>query len=318
MSLIRRASIITILVVFLWGCSKRSGVGETPSSKTPVPTIYSVNYPLKYFADRIGGEHVNVVFPVPLDENPSSWTPDAEAVYAFQQADLILLNGAGYAKWVPKVTLPSSKLINTTKDVDNQYISVQDAVTHRHGPGEDHAHEGIAFTTWLDPEIALAQASTVHSALVDLRPAQQSHFDQNLASLRSDLEELNQLLRASINKELAAKPVIFSRPVFQYLERRYGLNARSIHWEPDAHPPEESWAELQELLDRHPANWMIWESKPLDETAKRLMDLRIQSVVFDPCPNTPDQGDWLEVMKRNTERLAQIYLSTVSSSTDGS
>jgi len=29
--------------------------------------VYTVNYPLKYFAERIGGEHVRVEFPAPSD-----------------------------------------------------------------------------------------------------------------------------------------------------------------------------------------------------------------------------------------------------------
>jgi len=66
--------------------------------------LYVVNYPLKYFAERIGGEHVKAVFSTPADVDPAYWNPDVVNVSAFQKADLILLNGAGYAKWVAKVS----------------------------------------------------------------------------------------------------------------------------------------------------------------------------------------------------------------------
>ena len=33
-------------------------------------TVYTVNYPLQYFAERIGGEYVEVIFPAPGDEDP--------------------------------------------------------------------------------------------------------------------------------------------------------------------------------------------------------------------------------------------------------
>ena len=68
-------------------------------------TVYVVNYPLQFFAERIGGEHVNVVFPAPADVDPAYWMPDTPTIAAYQQADLILLNGAGYARWVNKVML---------------------------------------------------------------------------------------------------------------------------------------------------------------------------------------------------------------------
>ena len=56
-------------------------------------TVYVVNYPLQYFAERIAGDQATVVFPAPPDEDPAFWTPDVSTIAGYQQADLILLNG---------------------------------------------------------------------------------------------------------------------------------------------------------------------------------------------------------------------------------
>ena len=69
-------------------------------------TVYTVNYPLQYFAERIGAEHVEVAFPAPSGVDPAFWKPDSDILRQYQQADLVLLNGAGYAGWVEKVSLP--------------------------------------------------------------------------------------------------------------------------------------------------------------------------------------------------------------------
>lgn len=313
---VMRTMAIAVFTFLLVGCNS-SNTEDAQVSGTGTVTVYTVNYPLKYFANRIGGEHVDVMFPAPPDEDPAFWTPKAETTSAYQEADVILLNGASYAKWVPKATLPAAKLVNTTKEVKGKYITVEDAVTHSHGPGQEHSHEGTAFTTWLDPKIAIAQASAIHNALVELRPAHQSDFDQNFESLKSDLEDLDRRLRTAVNQNAADQPVVFSHPVFQYLERSFALNARSVHWEPDSLPSDESLAELKQLLESHPAKWMIWEGNPLDESVKRLADLGVHSIVFDPCGNTPAEGDWLEVMKRNAEELARVYSASVSRSIDG-
>ena len=71
-------------------------------------SVYTVNYPLAYFAERIGGDQVEVVFTAPPDVDPAYWVPDQKTITAYQQADLILLNGANYAKWISKVSLPRS------------------------------------------------------------------------------------------------------------------------------------------------------------------------------------------------------------------
>jgi hypothetical protein len=52
-------------------------------------------------------------FLAPGDEDPAFWQPD-DAAIAFQNADVILMNGAGYSKWAEKVTLPQSKVVDTS------------------------------------------------------------------------------------------------------------------------------------------------------------------------------------------------------------
>ena len=133
-------------------------------------TVYTVNYPLAYFAERIGGEHVEVVFPVPHDVDPAFWEPSAKDIADFQQADVILLNGARYARWLKRASLPRRKLVNTSAAFKKDYISVTGTATHQHGPGGDHSHAGTAFTTWLDFKQAIQQAKAIQLALEKRRP----------------------------------------------------------------------------------------------------------------------------------------------------
>jgi ABC-type Zn uptake system ZnuABC Zn-binding protein ZnuA len=74
--------------------------------------VYTVNYPLQYFAERIGGDRVDVRLPAPADVDPAYWSPGAETVAAYQGADLILLNGAGYAQWVQRASLPRAQRVD--------------------------------------------------------------------------------------------------------------------------------------------------------------------------------------------------------------
>jgi len=157
------------------------------ASKNDKPTVAVVNYPLKYFAERIGGDGVKVVFPIPPDVDPAFWLPEPNGVLAFQAADLILLNGATYSKWLNKVSLPRRKLVNTSQSFKEQYIEVKDLTTHRHGPQGAHAHAGMAFTTWIDFQQAIQQAEAVHAALERLVPEQKKQFEANFSRLKDDL-----------------------------------------------------------------------------------------------------------------------------------
>jgi zinc transport system substrate-binding protein len=284
------------VALVLVSCAESSST-ETQSARGP--TIYVVNYPLQYFAQRIGGDEIRVVFPAPRNVDPAFWTPDAAMVEAYQGADLVLLNGAGYAKWVEHVSLPLSKLVDTSAGFRDRYITVADAVTHSHGPAGEHAHGGTAFTTWLDPRQAIEQARAIRGALAARWPAQQAAFTANFESLRADLEALDDDLAAAWTDA----PLIASHPVYQYLTRRYGLDVVSVHWEPDELPDDAAWGELEEILARHPARHMLWEGRPLPESAERLEALGVGSIVFAPCGNVPPSGDYLTAMRANLENV---------------
>jgi zinc transport system substrate-binding protein len=264
--------------------------------------VYTVNYPLKYFAERIGGELVEVYFPVPSGVDPVYWFPGADVVREYQKADLILLNGAGYAKWIKKATLPRSKLVNTSKSFKDQYLYIQNSVTHSHGTGEEHSHGEIAFSIWIDPELAIKQSEEIKNSLIKILPDNNEVFDANFSSLKNDLIEIDNSLRDIFAKYLD-KPLIASHPVYQYLQRRYQLNLKSVHWEPDEYPNPEKWLELAKILKEHPASLMIWEDEPLSVVTQKLQEMEIKSVVFRPCGDVPKQGDYLSVMNNNINNL---------------
>ena len=264
--------------------------------------VYVVNYPLKYFAERIGGDHVEVVFPAPLSVDPAYWIPDIPTILAYQQADLILLNGAGFAKWVNKVTLPQSKLVDTSKEFKDRYITIKGAITHSHGPEGEHAHEGIAFTTWLDFDLAVKQAEAILFAINRKIPEKKRTFEKNFKSLKVDLMALDKELM-TIVPNASSKPLVASHPVYDYLTGRYGLNIESVHWEPKEIPNHKQWAELKDILNDHKAQWMIWEGQPKPESVAKLIAIGVNSLVFDPCSNVPEKDNFLSIMWQNVENL---------------
>ncbi len=270
------------------------------------PTVYVVNYPLRYFVERIGAERVSVVFPAPADEDPAFWKPDVETIAAFQSADLILSNGAMYARWLQTASLPKSKMINTSRHFKANYIEVRGTDTHSHGPTGEHSHAGIAFTTWLDFSQAAQQAQAVMEALSRLLPEHKDAFEQRYAELEQDLLALDERLHTMVAQR-RTQPLLASHPVYQYLARRYGLNLQSVLWEPDVTPDAGQWKELQSIVQGHAAAWMLWEGDPLPASVDELQTLGVKSLVFDPCGNTPEQGDFLSVMQQNVARLRRAF-----------
>ena len=271
-------------------------------------TVYTVNYPLKYFAERIAGEHAKVEFPAPPDVDPAYWMPNAKTIAGYQQADLILLNGANYAKWISKVSLHRSKMVDTSTTFKNRYITMKENITHSHGPEAAHAHESTAFTLWIDFDLAVKQAAAIVKALSRKKPELKDTFQKNYTSLEKDLVTLDQEINEIVAKNRSL-PLIMSHPVYDYFARRYKLNIKSVHWEPDEVPGAEQWIELRGLLKEHPAKWMIWEGEPLVASVEKLRSMGINCIVFDPCGNVPKQGDFLSVMQENVSNLKLIFIN---------
>ncbi len=301
---------IVAFALLVTGCGREpEQVADTPPAATDTPaaterlTVYTVNYPLAYFASRIGGDRVQVEFPAPPDGDPATWAPAGQGIAAYQKADLILLNGAGYAGWTRLVTLPEDRLVNTSASFEDQYVLAEDEETHSHGQDGEHSHEGqIAFTTWLDPQLAIAQAAAIRDALSARQPDAAGEFEAGFASLRADLQTLDRDF-ASLFSELGDAPVVFSHPVYQYLQRRYDVNGISVHWEPDETPSDEQMMELADRLVSHPAELMIWEGEPIAESVEALAAWDVDSVALDPCGNRPETGDYLSVMLENVANL---------------
>ena len=301
--------LLAVAVMLLLGCAAEKS-GEAEDARGGTPIVYVSNYPLKYFADRIGAGHAQVRFPATASGDPAYWKPTPDDVVAMHKADLILLSGASYEKWLANVSLPPSRLIDTAAGASDAFIELEEEITHSHGPEGEHEHVGRAFTIWMDMTLAAEQAHAVKEAFAARWPAHKQQFEERFAALEKDLQTLDADFRAAV----AANPdlrVVFSHPVYQYFARRYGVNGRSVHWEPDAMPDASMWSEMQDLLAEHSAPWILWEGEPLPEIAQHLADLGVRSVVVDPCGNQPEAGDFLSVMRDNAARLRDVYAGEI-------
>jgi len=311
MILLRALIISVVLLVAACGGDGRQASSENPpATESRNALVVASNYPLYFFASRIAQDvdvAPEIVFP-DIVGDPTFWTPGAEQIQQLQSADLVILNGAGAEPWLDLITINQRRLLDTTASISNRLIPLEDAVAHQHGPEGEHSHQGTAFTTWLDPQLAIEQSQIVTDALIKLAPAGEKQFRVNMARLEQELLSVDTQL-AEVFAKLDGQPVLFSHPVYQYLQRRYSINGQSMHWEPDEAPSTPAWIALQQMLAMHAATIMIWEDEPLTPTIKQLSNAGITSVIFETLANRPDQGDYLSVMRSNERRLESVLSS---------
>lgn len=305
------------LLVLLFACGgggEESGAGPGPGGRSGAGAkkprgplrIVAVNEPLRAMAQRIGGDLVTTMIPAPRDTDPAYWQPKRRDIVRIHGADLILLNGAGYDDWTRGASLPISRVVLTGASFADKLIELDGETTHSHGAAGEHSHRGTAFTTWLNPRLAVFHAEAVNGALQRLLPQRAEELEANYQALVDLLYELDARHEVAVEGD-RGRPLLGSHPVYQYLARRYGLNLVELHWEPMEDPGEEEWAALEELLETHPARHMLWEDRPHPAIKQRLEGLGVTCVVYSPCAHRPEQGDYFTVAQANTAAFEGIF-----------
>jgi zinc transport system substrate-binding protein len=278
------------------------GADETEAAELD-PVLRAAAYPVAYLAERVAGDVLAVECPVPEDAHPITWQPSRDDLAAFQRATLIVINGANFEQWPATASLPTSRLVDTSRPFEKRLLTYE-TLTHSHGGGGEHTHEGIDGHTWLDPLQAKAQAGAIRDALQRARPDSAAEIEANFAALAVDLDALDARLRA-----LGEPQLVCSHPAYNYLARRYGWEVTNFDLDPDAPLSEDDLARLAAARDASGARVVLWESEPLPETVARLTELSLRCVLFSPAEvqsaaQRAAGVDYLAIMQANVQRLA--------------
>ncbi len=257
--------------------------------------VVAVNSVLANFAATLGGEAVTVDMPVPEGRDPMHWRPAIAEIGQIQSADLILLNGAGYAGWTAKTSLPRARSVVTTKGFEDRFITTEETVTHSHGAEGEHSHTATSAITWLDFALAAEQARAIAAAL-DQRletPVDTSTLVDGLMALDAQAREIGAGMDV---------PLIAAHPYYAYFGRAYGIEVINLDWDPGVPPTAAQIARLEDVLMKHPGAVFLWHRAPVEEGRIALAALNVQAIVFDIGAN--DEKPFLDRMTGNLDALA--------------
>ena len=256
------------------------------------PVIAAVNAPLAAFAERLAGTAAEVVMPVPDGADATLWRPAIADIQRVQQADLILLNGAGFAGWVGQVSLPRARVVDTSRAFSDRLIATE-AITHSHGPDGAHSHAGTAAFTFLDPALAARQAGAVADALGARGLVPAADLEARRAALAAELAGIG-----AIAERIAATAgdavLIATHPRYQYLARATGLTIHALDWEAGAAPDAAQLSELASRAAETGAVALLWEAEPPAEARAAVRALGLaDAVVPSFAAPAPSRGDFV-------------------------
>ena len=288
------------------------GPEETPAN-APGPTIATSFEPTRWLLEQLLGDAGTVVVPLSADADPAYWQPTPEGMKAFQEADLAVFNGASFEKWVPKVALPRAKTFRTAAELDEDFIYHEGGAAHQHGSdGPVHTHAGKDGHTWVDPKTLARQAKNLYERLLVDFPHIHAALDAGKAKLMSTLDALHKDF-ARINAPSGGEIIVASHPAYDYLARRMGWTMHNLDLDPEEVPSDEALDAIAKALEGKTAKWILWESEPLAEAAKKIeARLGLKSLLFEPAEGVSAEEvangtNFLTIMQANVKRLQKAW-----------
>jgi zinc/manganese transport system substrate-binding protein len=261
------AVIIIVLGGIVYAVSRNGGsMPAAPSTSTSGGKMLQVVAAENFWGSivlQIGGSHVQVLSIV-SDPNadPHEYESSASDARAVANADYVIENGVGYDSWMDKLlsagtSNPNRKVLNA-----GDLVGVQDG-------GNPHL--------WYSPGYVNTTAAQIEQDLITLDPADKADFEQNYATLRSNMTEYQDRI-TSIKKHYAGTKVAATEDIFVYLANATGLDlispAAFIQAVAEGNdPPAQSVVEFENQLKAKQPTILVYNEQtvtPLTESIKAL------------------------------------------------
>jgi zinc transport system substrate-binding protein len=277
-----------VVLAMLAACD--GGGGETPSagSPTPVLSVVTTIYPVTYFAERTGGERVEVLSLVRPGVEAHDFEPTPGDIRAINTADVLVYVDPAFETWVPDTvrSAGSGLLVVETGDLS-------DVDPH----------------VWLNPVQAADQARRIATALSTADPAGADFYSASSGALIAELLLLDSEFAEALSS-CALGHMVVSHEAYGHLEDRYGveqIGLAALSAEFESTP--QRIADVIREMERLGVSHILQEPLLSDDLAKTVAaETGAELLTLHPLESLTqaeaDGGDtYFTVMRRNLESL---------------
>lgn len=280
-------------------------------------------YPMYDFAEKIGGDYVEVTNMVSAGTEPHDWEPAATDIKNLEEADVFIYNGAGMEHWVEDVLASLEnkdlKAVEASKGLEllaggeeAEATSEDQTETDSEAATDDQAEE-VSYDphVWLSPKNAKQEMSNIKDALIEADPDHAEAYEQNYETYATKMDDLD----AEYQEKLAdtkSKDLIVAHEAFGYLCRDYGLNQVGIEGlSPDSEPDAKRMNEIIAFAKENNVKTIFFEELVSPKVAETIAsEIGAKTAVLNPLEGLTDEEisageDYFSVMESNLEALTQ-------------
>ena len=241
------------------------------------PTITVSIQPQKYLLEKIVGDKWDVKCLLSNGANPESYDPSLTHLLNLENSKAYFRMGniPFESAIINKVhnNNPALKLYNNSEGIS--------LITGTHSHGSGQRDEEPDPHTWTSVVNARKIASNMYNAMVDLDPDNKGYYADNLRSLLTELDALQDTIAAGLADKRGTAFVVW-HPSLSYFARDYGLTQISLSPE----GKEASIGMLQESIDdakAHDAKVMFFQ-KDIDSRQAQVANEQIGATLVNINP----------------------------------
>lgn len=275
--------------------------------------VYASIYPMYDFAQKIGGDKIDLRMMVPPGAEPHDWEPTAKLMAQMEKADVFIYNGVNMEMWADKLvkSISSEKLKVVEASSGVSLIKLEDHEEGEYGKheGEEDNHGDYDPHVWLDPMRALKQAENIKNAFVAADEENMEFYESNFNEFANKLRELDQKYREEL-KDRKLNEIVVAHAAFGYLADRYGLEQISVSGlTPQEEPSAAKMAQITELVREHGIKYIFFETLTSPKLAKVIAnETGAKTAVLNPVGGlTKDEIEegkgYISIMEDNLEIL---------------
>lgn len=304
------APLVALSFIFA-GCQQNSTSRTEESDKI---TVQATIFPLVDFAERIGGDHVEVASILPTGTDSHEYEPTQQQIVDIARSDIFIYNGAGMEGF-------ADTILSVLEDEDTVVVKASDGVSliggsdgHDHGEDseEDHDHGDTDPHIWFDPLRAITMAENILHALIEQQPENEEYFQANFDALKADLEELDAAYQEAIdNSELST--ILVSHAAYGYWEERYGLEQISVSGLSSSdEPSQQELATLISKAQEHNIDTILFETTATSSAAQVVQkELGLNILYLNHVATITDEDakankDYFDLMYENLDVLKKV------------
>ncbi|MDQ0300252.1 zinc transport system substrate-binding protein [Salibacterium salarium] len=305
--------ILLIMAVFAVGCaSDEEQTGDASENNEEEPLqIYTTIFAWEDFANKIGGEEVEVENVVPAGGDAHSFEPTSKTMVDIAEGDAFMYNGAGmegFAEAVNDTIQNEGALsIEVAEGIDLNSLSED----HSHEDEEEHNHDSgdVDPHLWLDPVLAKEAAENIKDALIELRPEKEETFEENFVALEQDLEELDESFSETVTSTENNEFVV-SHAAYGYWEDRYGLNQTSVSGvSPSDEPSQKELQDIIETVEEAGIQHILFEENVSSKVTEVVQEevgaeaLYLHNLSTRTEEEIDNGNDYFDLMEQNIENI---------------